>query len=452
MQTLRSQDDLRLEISNRQILKMALPITLAMLVPQINFIANNIFISGIGETELGTAGITGVYYLVFALVGNGLNAGIQGLIARRAGENRPREIGRIFGQAQWIAVFFAMSGILITFLVAPYFLASTIHSPEVRDQAQDFLRIRIWGLPFLYLFQTGNALLVGTNHSRYMKYGFATMAGANIFLDYVLIYGKWGFPELGFQGAAVASVIAEFIGASLVFIIIFGKQFHRRFSIFRRFGYEGSLVRLIFVQSSPLVAQWIISVGAWLLFYILIEHKGERPLAISNAMRNVFGLFGIFVWAFASTSNAMVSNIIGQGLRNQVSHLIKKIAFLSFAFTFLLCSLINLAPAVFLEVYGRGQNFVQDALPVIRMVTLGMLCMSIATVWLNGVTGTGNTRVNLMIEIAAISVYTLYVWLVLKVWNLSLVWAWFSEVIYWLSLFILSWLYIRSGRWRKKVL
>src|SRR3954470_18691750 len=102
--------DLRVEVSNKQILRIALPITLAMLVPQLNFVANTVFLSRLGETELGAAGITGVYYLIFALVGNGLNSGLQSLIARRAGENRPEEIGKMFSQSVWIALLFALVG------------------------------------------------------------------------------------------------------------------------------------------------------------------------------------------------------------------------------------------------------------------------------------------------------------------------------------------------------
>ncbi len=452
MATTTANTDLRVGISNRQILKIALPISLALLVPQINFVTNNIFLSGLGETELGTAGITGVFYLIFALIGNGLNSGLQGLIARRAGENRPEEIGKLFGQSIWIALLFAAAGILITYLFAPWFLGSSLHSATVQSQAISFLKIGIWGLPLLYLFQMGNAFLVGTNNSRYMKYAFMIQAGLNIFLDYVLIYGHWGFPRLGFNGAAVASVIAQVIAVLVVFGVIFYKKFHHRFGLFTHLPFNKPLAGLIFRQSSPLVLQWLLSVGAWLLFYILIENKGEHPLAISNAMRNIFGIFGIFVWAFASTTNAMVSNIIGQGKKDKVIMLIKKIMSLSFVFTFFLCLLINLFPDVFLKVYGRDINFTRDAIPVIRMVTVGMLSMSIATIWLNAVTGTGNTRMNLLIEIAAITIYTAYIWLALRVWNLSLVWAWASELLYWASLFTLSYLYIRSGRWRKKVI
>ena len=452
MATTTTDNDLRVEITNRQILKIALPISLAMLVPQINFVTNNIFLSNLGETILGTAGITGVFYLIFALVGNGFNSGLQGLIARRAGENRPQEIGKLFGQSIWIALFFSAAGILITYLFAPYFLSASLHSPVVQTEAIRFLKIRIWGLPLLYLFQMSNAFLVGTNNSRYMKYGFIMGAGLNIFLDYVLINGHLGFPKLGFNGAAVASIIAEAIALLVVTGIILYKKKHHRFGLFTHLSFNKPLATLIFRQSSPLVLQWLISVVAWMLFFILIEHYGEMPLAISNIMRNIFGVFGIFSWAFASTTNAMVSNVIGQDKKDKVEMLIKKIMWLSFGFTCFLCLLINFFPELFLSIFHFNNEFIGEAIPVIRIVTVGMLAMSIATVWLNAVTGTGNTRVNLLIEIAAIIIYSIYIWLVLDVWNLSLVWAWASELLYWTSLFTLSFLYIRSGKWRKKVI
>ena len=86
-----------MEISNRQIIKMALPISFAMLVPQINFFTNNIFLGHYPDhgKSLAIAGITGVYYMVISSIGFGLNNGLQALIARRAGENREEEIGKL---------------------------------------------------------------------------------------------------------------------------------------------------------------------------------------------------------------------------------------------------------------------------------------------------------------------------------------------------------------------
>src|SRR5687767_3312438 len=148
--------DLKLSTSYKSILNLALPISLAMLVPQINFITNNIFLAGLGEKELAIAGITGVYYLIFAVIGVGLNNGLQALISRRAGESKTDEIGKLFSQAVRISLAMAATGILITYLASPYLLTLSMHSEQLREQCIAFLKIRIWGLPFLYIYQMRN--------------------------------------------------------------------------------------------------------------------------------------------------------------------------------------------------------------------------------------------------------------------------------------------------------
>jgi Na+-driven multidrug efflux pump len=189
-----------------------------------------------------------------------------------------------------------------------------------------------------------------------------------------------------------------------------------------------------------------------LVFYILIEHHGERALAISNVMRNIFSLAGVFIWSFASTTNAMVSNIIGQGRSSEVEKLIYKIMKLSFIASVLMFLLFNIYAKDLLSFFHLSGDFVTEAIPVLRMVTAATLLMSISVVWLNAVTGTGNTRVNLIIEAVTIFLYLIYIYFVLEVFHLSLVWAWASEIIYWISLFTMSFIYIRSGRWKGKVI
>ena len=304
---------------------MALPISLALLVPQINFITNNIFLSRLGEKELASAGITGVYYLIFAVIGNGLNNGLQALIARRAGQNLPKEIGRLFFHGVWVALAIAAVGIGVTYAFAPAIMRAVIHDSYIADQVIDFLLIRIWGLPLLYLYVMRNAFLVGTNQTRFLVWGTLSEALVNIFLDYGLIYGHFGLPELGFNGAAYASIVAEGTGLLVIFFVIRIIGLHKTFGLFEHIAFDFSMVKLILVQSSPLILQYAISIISWEYFYILIEHHGARDLAISNTMRNIFGLSGIFSWAFASATNSMVSNIIGQGKNDEVIPLIRKI-------------------------------------------------------------------------------------------------------------------------------
>src|SRR5687768_10704789 len=106
--------DLKLSTGYKAIFNLAMPISLAMLVPQINFITNNIFLGSLGQQELAIAGITGVYYLIFAVIGNGLNNGLQALISRRAGQNLPKDIGKVFVHGIWLALIIAAIGIILT--------------------------------------------------------------------------------------------------------------------------------------------------------------------------------------------------------------------------------------------------------------------------------------------------------------------------------------------------
>src|SRR5436309_13151138 len=134
------KESLKVEVSYRQIWKIALPIALALFVPQLNLITNSIFLGHHSEQSLAAASITGVYYLIFAGIGFGLNNGLQALISRRAGENRPEEIGKIFNQGILVSMGIAAIGILLTFFVAPSIFRSSLHSQAIYEKATVFLR------------------------------------------------------------------------------------------------------------------------------------------------------------------------------------------------------------------------------------------------------------------------------------------------------------------------
>jgi len=449
MSSANSNLHLQVDTNSKQILRIAIPISAAIIVPQINFITNNIFLGGLGQKELGIAGITGVYYLLFAVIGNGLNSGLQALISRRAGENKVDEIGVLFWHGVRIALFFALFGFLLTQYIAPTVLGWSLHDADGVNMAVSFLSIRILGLPILYVYQMRNALLVGTNQSKYLIFGTAAEAIVNIILDYGFIYGKLGLPNLGFNGAAYASIIAELTGLLAVFSVIKIMGISKDLHLFKKVKYQKKYFSLILNQSYPLILQHTISIMSWEYFYILIEHHGTRDLAISNTMRNLFGFFGCFTWAFAATTNTMVSNVIGQGKREEVIPLIYRILKWSIGFAVMVFILLNLSPRTFLSIYGQGEDFITAAIPVMRIVSIAMILMSISVVWVNAVTGTGNSKMNLYTELATIGFYLVYVYIVLERLNMSISWGWLSEWVYWSVMLIPSFWYINSNRWKQ---
>ncbi|HEX4851114.1 MAG TPA: MATE family efflux transporter, partial [Puia sp.] len=235
------------------------------------------------------------------------------------------------------------------------------------------------------------------------------------------------------------------------FAVIHKKGVSKELNLLGYSGVDYKNLKLIMVQSSPLILQYAVSITSWEFFYILIEHHGREALAISNAMRNLFGVIGTFPWAFASTTNTMVSNAIGQGRQDKVIFLINRISILSVSICAVITLLLNFFPGTFLSIYGQDESFVEHAIPIIRVVSGAIMLMSIGAIWLNAVTGTGNTKVNLAIELIVIFFYSIYIYLVLSYWNLPIIYGWMSEWFYWTFTFTLSYLYIRSRKWEKKV-
>lgn len=441
---------LQVTVSSKQILAISLPIALAIMVPQVNFVINNIFLGALSTEALAIGGITGVFYLIFGVMGQGLNNGLQALISRRAGENRVDEIGVLFNQGVIISILLSVIAIAFTYFIAPSIFHNVLHDTQRANSVIEFLKIRIWGVPFLFIYQMRNALLVGTNQSNLLIIGTATEAAFNIFFDYSLIFGHFGFAKMGLNGAAYASIISEVMGLFVIYLVIHYQKIGARFELFKNFEIKWDYIKLILVQSSPIMMQYMISIISWEIFYILIEHRGEQSLAVSNSMRNIFGFFGSFTWAFAATSNTMVSNIIGQNMQDKVIPLINKIAKWSFGFAFCVCIILNVFAHQFLSIYGQGEGFMQEGIPVLRVVSIALLLMSIATIWLNGVTGTGQSKINLAIEFLAIIIYLIYAYVTIEYYQFPITIGWICEIIYWLTLLIPSYLYIKSYRWKDK--
>ncbi|MEO7445929.1 MAG: MATE family efflux transporter [Ferruginibacter sp.] len=439
--------DLKVDVSHKQILSIALPITLSILIPQVNWLTNAIFLGQLSTEALANAGITGVFYLIFAVAGNGLNAGMQNVFSREAGAGKTSRFSIILSQGIIISLVFSTACILFTWLVAPTIL-SRATDPLSYKLEMSFLRIRIIGLPFLFLFQMGNAFLISSLNSRWLLVGFITETVTNILFDYVLIFGKAGFPQMGFNGAAWASVIAEFLSMISIWLVLLSTGLRKEYKLLHRFSYNPITTGKILNISLPLVLQYIMSVSTWFIFFLLIEARGIIAKAISNTMRNVFGLAGVFVWSFASTCNTIVSNLMGQHREEMVLIAIKRIMYWSLGCSLVLASLLNIFPHYFFSLFGQPEEFVQTAIPVIRVVGPGILLMSMANVWLNGVTGTGKTRVNLVIEFVAISLYMGYTWYFMKLHYVSLAVAWSNEFVYWSAIFLMSFLYLKKGKWR----
>jgi putative MATE family efflux protein len=380
----------------------------------------------------------------------GLSSGIQIQMARRAGEGDEKGLAHLLTNGIMLSVMFSLGLMLVTLWLVPLLFSYSLHDDLNFELSVRFIYIRVWGLPFLALTQLLYAFFISISRSRMLIYGSLVATLVNIVLDYMLIFGKGGLPELGFSGAAVASVIAEIAGCLVMVLIYLYHRLHIRYPLSGFLHFDVELSQRSMRVAAPLIVQFLFSIGGWLVFFFFIEHLGGQSLAASQVLRNIFGLVSVGTWALATTCNTMVSNIIGQGRQDEVMKVVWKVAKLSFGYAFILCAVVLLFSHDFLSVYTDDESLIQFSIPSLRVIVVATLIMSLSTVVFNGVVGTGNTIVNLTMEVTCVGIYLVYCYLIISRWQSPLHFCWGAEFVYWTSLLCGSTFYLLSGRWKNK--
>lgn len=443
---------MQFSVTRRQILKLAAPISLSLLIPQISFMANAVFLGRLGQMELVVNGLTSIYYLLLTYIGFGLSNGIMVLLSRRAGENDVKGMSKTFANGLFLSILASLSLMMISFWLSPLLFGYSLKDENVFYNTIDFLYLRIWGLPFLMLTQLVNAFYIATNRSRLLIYGALLANIVNISLDYFLIFGKAGFPAMGLKGAAIASIAAEVICCLVMYSLFFIKKLHREYPVISYLQFDNKIATQTLKVSAPLIVQYVFSIGGWQIFYIYVEHLGVTQLATSHILRSVLGIVSIGTWALASSCNAMVSNLIGQGRTDYVIPLVRKIISISLMYTVCISLFLFLLPRTFLGTYTTDTNIIDMGVSSLRILAVSSLIMSVSTICFNAVIGTGKTLMNLGIEVFCVCTYIVYISIVVEQLRAPLYMAWASEFVYWSCLLLTSGSYLIWGKWKGKEL
>lgn len=448
-----NQNKLPLEAvpSYRKIWNISYPILLSLLAQNLIAVIDTAFLGRVGEIELGASAIGALFYYSIFMLGFGFGTGAQILMARRNGEGNYQQVGRIFDHTMYIFVVMSVLLIGLIWFLAPRFLGAFISSPEIYEASISYLDYRVWGIMFAFTNVAFRAYLVGTTRTGLLGISAAIMAIVNIALDYVLIFGHFGFPQMGIAGAALASVISEGIAALFFIVVTLSSKVSSKYHVFRLPRFDVDIIRRTWNLSVFIMLQNFLSIAAWFLFFMVIEHLGERPLAVSNIIRSLYMLLMIHIWSFSTSVNTLVSNAIGEGHQYAVIPIIHKVNKMGMVISFVVIGLALLIPDLLIRIYTDDPALIADSKPVLMVVIGAIVPLSISINWFSGVSGTANTRSALAIEAATIGVYIIYV-MTLTYFHASLPLIWTSEYVYFTIIGISSWYYLKYGNWRKKVI
>ena len=432
--------------TNKQIWSVSYPILLSLLAQNVINVTDTAFLGHVSEVALGASAMGGLFYICIFTIAFGFSTGSQIVIARRNGEGRYSDVGPVMIQGIMFLLLIAILMFGFTKAFGGNIMRLLVSSESIYEGTMEFLDWRIYGFFFSFVNVMFRALYIGITRTKVLTINAVVMALTNVILDYALIFGKFGLPEMGIKGAAIASVLAE--ASSILFFLIYTyiSVDLKKYGLNRLRSFDPALLMRILSISCFTMLQYFLSMATWFVFFVAVERLGQRELAIANIVRSIY----VPVNALATTTNSLVSNAIGAGGIQYVMPLINKIARFSFFIMLGLVGLSVLFPQFLLSVYTSEAALITESVPSVYVICCAMLIASVANVVFNGISGTGNTQAALLLETITIAIYGSYIVFV-GMWLKAPIEICFTiEILYYTLLLITSYIYLKKAKWQNK--
>lgn len=436
--------------TNKEIWRVTYPIFLGLLAQNVINVTDTAFLGRVGEVALGAAAMGGLLYICVYTIAFGFSVGSQILIARRNGEGNYRAVGPIMWQGTAFSFGMAVCLLILMYFSAAPLIRLLITSDSIYGATYEFFTWRIWGFLFAFVNVMFRGLYIGITRTKVLTMNAVVMALVNVVLDYALVFGELGLPEMGVRGAALASVIAE--ASSLLFFLLYTyyKVDLKKYGL-NRFGqFDLSMMLRILRISCFTMVQYFLAMAIWFVFFMALERLGQRQLAVANIVRSVYVVLLIPVQALSTTANTLVSNLIGAGGSSGVVTLLHKISRMSFLIMVVCVGLCVAFPGSILSVYTNEEALLVESVSALYVVCGAMLIASLANVYFNGISGTGNTQAALVLEVFVQVFYALYIIVVGMVIQAPVDVCFTTEVIYYVLMLGSSLIYLKKAKWQNK--
>jgi putative MATE family efflux protein len=435
----------------KEIWQIAFPIILGSLANSINQVIDTAFLGHYSKISLDAVTLTGIFFFNITFIAGGFARGAQVIIARHNGEMEYKKIGVAFDHLMIFGAILSLATMLFFWMASPAVIEFSVQSKPIQQESLIYLNIMNIAVPAVIFSFCLNGFFSGLGKTKIITYATIAMSITNIVLDYVFIFGKFGFPEMGIKGAAIATAIANVV-LMLVYLIYFIRQ--RYAESYHAFSFK--IIRLtqfwrMIDLSTPIVLQNLIGITSWQYFFLSVEKLGEHELAVSGILKSLFIFLGIPVWSLGSAGNTIISNLIGQNKQAEVIPALKKVLVITVGISLTLNAVIVLFPYPILSLFTNDLSIIEDCIPPFYTLMIALLFFSSAMILNQGIIGTGATKIPAVVELLCSFLYIGYCYYFIQLKKSPLYIAWGCELVYWLSLLLFTITYWGSGVWKKYI-
>ena len=432
----------------KQIWLINLPIMVSLLMEQLINLTDSIFLGHVSQIDLGASALAAMYYTAIYMLGFGFSLGAQVVIARRNGEGRHKDVGKVFFQGLFFLSAFAVVVFILFKLFSPALLRMVISSGNVYQATMQYIEWRDYSYLFAFPLLAIRAFFTGTTKTTILTANSVVMVVCNIVFNYLLIFGKAGFPKWGISGAAIGSSLAELVGLLFMIVYMWRHVDKKQYGLRAVFDIKLSL-HLLDISVWTMVRSFF-CIAPWFLFFVAIEHLGECELAAANVVRSISMLFFVIVNSFAITTISLVSNLIGAKQIEKVMLTCRRVIKLNYIIGIPLMLLAFAFSGVLLRLFTNEAAVIHTAFyPFCVMLSTFIISVPAYT-YCNTVIGTGNTKIAFIFQMINITIYLVYLFILSRFRNIPLAIYWSAEQLYVIVLFALSLWYLKKNKWQNK--
>lgn len=361
---------------NKLILSMSLPIMASMLVQALYNIVDSIFVAMISENALTAVSMAFPIQNLMIAVGVGTAVGMNALLARSLGEKDYSKVNKIAENSIFLAILSYLIFLIIGLFFAEAFFRSQTDIEEIIVYGTQYLSVCCCWSFGVFIQVMFERMLQATGKTVYSMITQGIGAIINIILDPILIFGLFGFPEMGITGAAAATVIGQIV-AAIAGMILNQKKNHEVRLQFKGFRPDGDIIKQIYGIGIPsIIMQAIGSIMNYGMNRILISFT---PTATA-----VFGVYFklqsfIFMPVFGLNNGVIpiMAYNYGAGNRERVTKTLKTTIIYAVSIMIVGTLLFQFAPNTMLSLFNASETMIEIGVPALRTISLSFVVAAI---------------------------------------------------------------------------
>lgn len=429
------------KLSYKQIWTIAYPIILGSIGQLILSVGDTIMISKLGSEAVAASGLSSVFFIFLYIIPFSFGSGVQIHIGKCNGAKQYHKIGSLFLSGLISLFTLSFSIIVLFFIFKGLVFKHVVEDYNVRALCLEFLNYRIYGLIPITLMIIIRAFFFGIINTKPIMWATIILSTSNLFLDYVLIFGKYGFKEYGIGGAAIASCMAETL--TFIYLAIYGITTLNLKKYFIKPKVKWKLIYENYNTSFPISAQGVLAMSSYFFFFIFIEKLGTKVLAASTITRQL-SLFLIMPGVgLAHASNTISSNLNGAKFFSEIPKSVIKLIKLAIAVMGLIALMCYPFLSFIAGLFTKDVVVMELTILYSKIVSIGAVLFIMSYIYLNAINGIGKTKQALVIEFIGFLIYIIFPYFVITYFK-SGAFAWTTESVYGIIVLILSIYYLNK--------